>query len=201
MPRRDEILTPEYDRQNDWRSCYYVRDYVSKAFATDSGEWYKNGGEGKEMSYIEENLMNGENILYRARLHWVVFVWPLIWFIAAIISFGRGGHAAFTAGCLFILISIAKAISAFITFSNSEFAVTNQRVIAKVGFIRRNSLEVLLGKIEAIQVNQDILGRILGYGSITVSGTGGTRDPFHNISDPLELRRKIQEQIVILQKP
>ncbi len=60
---------------------------------------------------------------------------------------------------------------------------------------------MLLGKIEAIQVNQDILGRVLGYGSITVSGTGGTRDPFHNISDPLELRRKIQEQIVILQKP
>ncbi len=153
------------------------------------------------MSYIEENLMKGENILYRARLHWVVFIWPVIWFIVAIMFFGRGGHAAFTAGCLFIIIAVAKAISSFITFSNSEFAVTNQRVIAKVGFIRRNSLEVLLGKIEAIQVNQDILGRILGYGSITVSGTGGTRDPFHNISDPLELRRKIQEQIVILQKP
>jgi uncharacterized membrane protein YdbT with pleckstrin-like domain len=102
---------------------------------------------------------------------------------------------------LFILIAIAKAISSFINFSASEFAVTNHRAIAKVGFIRRNSLEVLLSKIEAIQVNQDILGRILGYGSITVSGTGGTRDPFHNISDPLELRRKIQEQIVILQKP
>ncbi len=71
-----------------------------------------------EMSYIEENLMNGENILYRARLHWVVFVWPLIWFIVAIIFFGRGGHAAFTAGCLFILISIAKAISSFIRFSS-----------------------------------------------------------------------------------
>ena len=156
---------------------------------------------GGKMSYIEENLMNGENILYRARLHWVMFLWPVIWFIVAIMFFGRGGHAAVTAGCLFILIAIAKAISSFINFAASEFAVTNQRVIAKVGFIRRNSLEVLLGKIEAIQVNQDILGRILGYGSITVSGTGGTRDPFHNISDPLELRRKIQEQIAILQKP
>jgi uncharacterized membrane protein YdbT with pleckstrin-like domain len=157
--------------------------------------------EGGKMSYIEENLMNDEHILYRARLHWVIFLWPVIWFIAAIMFISRGGHAAATAGCLFILIAIAKAISSFINFSASEFAVTNHRAIAKVGFIRRNSLEVLLSKIEAIQVNQDILGRILGYGSITVSGTGGTRDPFHNISDPLELRRKIQEQIVILQKP
>jgi uncharacterized membrane protein YdbT with pleckstrin-like domain len=155
------------------------------------------------MSYIEKNLMNGENILYRARLHWVVFLWPIIWFIVAIVFFSRGGDssAAITAGCLFVLIAVAKGISSFINFSTSEFAVTNQRVIGKVGFIRRNSLEVLLGKIEAIQVNQDVLGRILGYGSITVSGTGGTRDPFHNISNPLELRRKIQEQVAILQKP
>ena len=153
------------------------------------------------MSYIEKNLMNGGNILYRARLHWVVFFWPVIWFVVAIVFFSRGGDVAVTVGRLFILIGIAKAISSYISFSTSEFAVTNQRVIAKVGFIRRNSLEVLLGKIEAIQVNQDILGRILGYGSITVSGTGGTRDPFHNISNPLELRRKIQEQVVMLQKP
>ncbi|MFZ0931940.1 MAG: PH domain-containing protein [Syntrophobacteraceae bacterium] len=153
------------------------------------------------MSYIENNLMNGENILYRARLHWVVFFWPVIWFVAAIVFFSRSGDVAVNVGRLLILIAIVKAVSSTISFSTSEFAVTNQRVIAKVGFIRRNSLEVLLGKIEAIQVNQDILGRILGYGSITVSGTGGTRDPFHNISNPLELRRKIQEQVVILQKP
>ncbi len=152
------------------------------------------------MSYIEKNLMNGENILYRARLHWVIFFWPVIWFIVAIVLFSRSGDVAVNVGRLCILIAVVKAISSFISISTSEFAVTNQRVIAKVGFIRRNSLEVLLGKIEAIQVNQDILGRIFGYGSITVSGTGGTRDPFHNISNPLELRRKIQEQIAILQK-
>jgi uncharacterized membrane protein YdbT with pleckstrin-like domain len=162
---------------------------------------YKNDGRGGKMSYIEKNLMNGENILYRASLHWVVFLWSVVWFIVAIMFFSRGGDAAVIAGRLFILIAIVKAVSSFINFSTSEFAVTNQRVIAKVGFIRRNSLEVLLGKIEAIQVNQDILGRILGYGSITVSGTGGTRDPFHNISDPLELRRKIQEQVATVQKP
>jgi len=129
-----------------------------------------------------------------------VFVWPVIWFIVAAMFFRHGGEVAATAAGLFMVIAIAKAISSFVVFSTSEFAVTNQRVIAKVGFIRRNSIEIFLGKIEAIQVNQDIAGRVLGYGSITVSGTGGTRDPFYNISDPLELRRKIQEQIAIAQK-
>ncbi|HYA43476.1 MAG TPA: PH domain-containing protein [Syntrophobacteraceae bacterium] len=150
------------------------------------------------MSYIEKNLMNGENILYRARLHWVVFVWPVIWFIVAISCFNHGTDAAVLAGRLFVLIAALKGIESFITFSTSEFGVTNQRVIAKVGFIRRNSTEIFLAKLEAIQVNQSISGRVLGYGSITVSGTGGTRDAFHNISNPLALKLKIQEQISML---
>jgi uncharacterized membrane protein YdbT with pleckstrin-like domain len=69
----------------------------------------------------------------------------------------------------------------------------------RVGFIHRNSLEVLLNKVEGIQVNQGILGRILGFGSITVSGTGGTKDPFHKIDAPLEFRKKAQEQIASVQ--
>ena len=150
------------------------------------------------MSYIEKNLMVGENILYRGKLHWVVFLWPVIWFMVAIMSFG-GGEDAAVAGVLFILIGIITAISSFINYKTSEFGITNKRVVVKVGFIRRNSLEVLLNKVEGIQVSQGILGRILDFGSITISGTGGTKDPFHKISAPLEFRRKAQEQIASVQ--
>jgi uncharacterized membrane protein YdbT with pleckstrin-like domain len=151
------------------------------------------------MSYIEKNLMSGENILYRAKLHWVVFLWPVIWLVVAIILFSGGGRTA-PVGGVFILIAIITGTAAFIKFSTSEFGITNKRVIVKVGWIRRNSLEVLLNKVEGIQVNQGILGRILGYGSITVSGTGGTKDPFHKISAPLEFRRKVQERIATVQE-
>jgi len=150
------------------------------------------------MSYIEKNLMNAENILYRGKLHWVVFLWPVIWFIVAIMFFAGGGDTAAASG-LFVLIAIVLGIASFINYTTSEFGITNKRVIVKVGFIRRNSIEVLLNKVEGIQVNQGILGRILGFGSITVSGTGGTKDPFHKISAPLEFRRKAQEQIASVQ--
>jgi uncharacterized membrane protein YdbT with pleckstrin-like domain len=150
------------------------------------------------MSYIENNLMNGESIVYRTKLHWIVFIWPIIWFVVAIMFFSGGGDAA-TAGGLFILIAILTGIASFINFKTSEFGITNKRVIVKVGFIRRNSIEVLLNKVEGIQVNQGILGRILGFGSITVSGTGGTKDPFHKIETPLEFRKKAQEQIALVQ--
>jgi len=103
-------------------------------------------------------------------------------------------------GALFLLLAILTGIASFIRYSTSEFGITNKRVLAKVGFIRRNSLEVLLSKVEGIQVNQGILGRILGFGSIVVSGTGGTKDPFHKISAPLEFRRRVQEQITAVQE-
>lgn len=150
------------------------------------------------MSYIENNLMSGESVIYSAKLHWVVFLWPAIWLVIALILFSSGGDAA-AAGGGAIVIAILTGIASFITYSTSEFGITNKRVLAKVGFIRRNSLEVLLTKVEGIQVNQGILGRILGYGSIVVSGTGGSKDPFHKISAPLEFRRKAQEQIASVQ--
>jgi len=146
------------------------------------------------MSYIEKNLMNGESLVYRTKLHWVVFLWPIIWFVLAIVFF-RSGGAGIEAGSLFILIAILTGVASFINFTTSEFGITNKRVIIKVGFISRNSLEILLNKVEGIQVNQNILGRILGFGSIIVSGTGGTKDPFHEIDAPLEFRKRVQEQI------
>ncbi len=69
----------------------------------------------------------------------------------------------------------------------------------KVGFIRRKSLEVLLSKVEGIQVDQSILGRILGFGSVTIIGTGGTQDQFDMLKSPFEFRRKAQEQIASVQ--
>ena len=150
------------------------------------------------MSYIEKNLMSGESVIYSAKLHWVVFLWPAIWLVIALIMFSSGGDAA-AAGGGAIVIAILIGIASFINYSTSEFGITNKRVLAKVGFIRRNSLEVLLTKVEGIQVNQGILGRMLGYGSVVVSGTGGSKDPFHKISAPLEFRRKAQEQIASVQ--
>jgi uncharacterized membrane protein YdbT with pleckstrin-like domain len=148
------------------------------------------------MSYIEKNLFKGENILYNGKLHWIVFIWPIICFIVAIFFFVVGVNIA---GGLFVLIAIVTGLSSWITYSTSEFGITNKRVIVKVGFIRRNSIEVLLNKVEGIQVNQGILGRILDFGSITVTGTGGTKDPFHKIDSPLEFRKKVQEQIAAVQ--
>jgi uncharacterized membrane protein YdbT with pleckstrin-like domain len=147
------------------------------------------------MSYIEKNLMNGESIVYRTHLHWVIFLWPIVCVSIAIFLFSLGTQISMAAGGLFLLTAIITGLNSFITYKTSEFAVTNRRVIVKVGFIRRNSIEVMLNKVEGIQVEQGIIGRIFKYGSITITGTGGTREPYHRIHAPLEFRKKVQEQI------
>jgi uncharacterized membrane protein YdbT with pleckstrin-like domain len=77
--------------------------------------------------------------------------------------------------------------------------VTDKRVLARLGLIRRHSLETLLSKIEAIGVEQDLTGRLLNYGTIVLTGTGGTRETITRIPAPLEFRRQVQSQIVALE--
>lgn len=90
---------------------------------------------------------------------------------------------------LFLVPGLIVGLARYIAFATSEFAVTNRRVIVKVGLLRRRTLELQLGKLEAIAVDQSILGRLFRYGNIVITGSGGTKEPFKTISDPIELRR------------
>lgn len=143
------------------------------------------------MGYIEQNLIAGETVAYRTRLHWIIFLWPAVLLAIALFSFlGRDGGT----GGLFLIVGLLWGLSSYINFTSSEFGVTNRRVLIKVGFIRRHSLELLLSKVEGIGVDQGIPGRIFGYGTIIVSGTGGTKEVFRGIPAPLEFRRMVQQQ-------
>lgn len=146
------------------------------------------------MDYTESNLMAGEKIVARARLHWIIFIWPAVLaFIAVMMLTGGGAQGA---PGLFIIAAIWGA-AALANLQTSEFAVTNKRVLMKLGWIRRHSLELLLPKVESIQVHQGILGTSLDYGTIIVSGTGGAKEPFHRIAAPLDFRKRVQEQIEV----
>ena len=90
------------------------------------------------------------------------------------------------------MIGLFALLFRLIDYATSEFGVTNKRVFIKVGFLRRKTLELLLRHVEAISVDQSVMGRLLNYGSVTLTGTGGVREVFHNISKPLEFRRQIQ---------
>jgi uncharacterized membrane protein YdbT with pleckstrin-like domain len=153
------------------------------------------------MSYLDDHLLAGERIVYRARVHWSIFATAILVIALGIvlaIVLGVYQPAYWYAGAALAGIGLLLAIAPAIHYASSEFAVTDKRVVAKLGFIERESLETLLSKIEAIGVDQGIVGRMLGYGTITITGTGGTEESFPRIADPLEFRRQIQSQVVVL---
>lgn len=161
------------------------------------------------MDYIQKNLVMGEAVLYKTRLHWIVLVWPLIagLFVGGIgLALWIGGYEAnvkgttdssalITAGILFVIGASALVGAGFIRGNATEIAVSNMRVLIKRGVLRRKSIEVLLPKVESIGVDESIVGRMLGYGSVIVRGTGGTFETFRRIARPNEFRRKVQQQI------
>ena len=154
------------------------------------------------MGYAEENLMPGEQIMYKAQLHWALFIGPVVGFILAVLLFmipfssqdSSFPFLRFLAGLIF-LSAILSGLSAIVSYVTTEFVLTDKRIIAKTGLVRRRSVELLLNKVESIGVNQPIMGRILDYGTITVTGTGGTKEPFRNIAMPMELRSRVHAQI------
>ena len=158
------------------------------------------------MGFIDRNLLISERVVYRTRLHWVEYVVKMFWFSLAgiiasavliIVYYNKlGPHTVFALPI--VLFTLAGFIVARIKVVTSEFAVTNNRVLVKVGFIRRHSIEIVLPQVEGIGVDQGIIGRILGFGTIVVSGTGTTREPFIRIRKPLEFRRQVQVNARIL---
>jgi uncharacterized membrane protein YdbT with pleckstrin-like domain len=146
------------------------------------------------VGYIESNLLPEEQIVYRARLHWIIFLKSF--FVAfTIIVIGAYLLALQPiVGGAGILLGFLIAVPPFVRYRTSEFGVTTKRVVFKEGLVRRRTLELLLKHVEAILVDQSVPGRIFNYGSVTLTGTGGVREVFHNVSAPLELRRRIQGQ-------
>jgi uncharacterized membrane protein YdbT with pleckstrin-like domain len=151
------------------------------------------------MSYIENHLLANETLSYRAKIHWCIFLPPAFWSLLLIPFWmfvpDTVPQIRTLVGYAGILIALWFWASAYLRYISSEFGVTNQRVIVKIGFIRRYSIEILLQRIESIQVEQTILGRIIGFGTIIICGIGGQRDPFDLIADPLTFRKRVQEQL------
>lgn len=148
------------------------------------------------MAYVDDHLLPGETVEHRAHLHKIIYLIPGLIATVAVL----GGIFAFTQdlgilGAILIVLGCLPLLWVHVTYTSSEFAVTDKRVIIKVGWIRRRTLEMMLAEVENIGVEQTVAGRVLDVGTITVTGTGGTKEAFAEIAAPLEFRRQVQAQV------
>lgn len=146
------------------------------------------------MAYVESQLLPGEHIRYRAHLHKILFLpfYILTVFTVVFVLISIAAVDLWPAVAVLAALTIGIYAWEQIIYTTSEFAVTDRRVIIKVGWIKRRTLETMLGKVEALGVDQGLLGRLLDFGTITVTGTGGTQETFHQIATPLEFRKQLQ---------
>ena len=129
-------------------------------------------------NYVQSTLITDEKVIYEAK----VSLWSLLPLLVAGFFF----LFAWGLGLIFWLV-------AFIRYKTTELAFTNKRVIAKFGFISRQTVELNLMKVESLQVNQGILGRIFNFGTLVVSGAGNPQAPIPGISNPMTFRRSFME--------
>jgi uncharacterized membrane protein YdbT with pleckstrin-like domain len=152
------------------------------------------------MRYVRRVLQPGETIVYSTRLHWRIYIHAIFLLIAGIILAGAAiatsdnqnlSVALRIAAGIFALLALSAALRAFIRRATTELAVTDHRVIYKSGLLSRHTIEMNRDKVESVDVDQSLLGRILGYGTVIVRGTGGSLEPMRNIGDPLTFRTHI----------
>ena len=149
--------------------------------------------------YIDDILQPGEKVLYSTNAHWIFF-WPAIvaWIVAAVLL--ALSRATITEGIVLLCLSgsgVVALAALYWTFTawfhrwTTETDVTNLRVVHKTGFIRRRTFEMSLDKVESVDVNQSILGRLLNYGNVTVRGVGEGAETIETIASPLDFRNHI----------
>lgn len=150
------------------------------------------------MGYIDSSLLPGERVVARAHLHPIVYARAASVAAAGVILLALSETTGLPpeVGAVVVAAGLLLAVSPWIEARTSEFAVTDKRVVIKTGLIRRRTLELLLRQIEAIAVEQSVPGRLLNYGTVSLSGTGGVKETFHAIAAPLDFRRAIQGQSV-----
>ena len=148
------------------------------------------------MSYLKSVLQPDETVQFHSRLHWIIYIPGLLLLVPAIAA-GIGGnyipnldlrYACWAVGALFLLLAILKLLAEWIRRVSTEIAVTDKRVIYKCGIIRRHTVEINNDKIESVDVDQTVLGRVFNFGTVVIRGTGTVVEPIRNIDDPLHFR-------------
>ena len=149
--------------------------------------------------YIDEILQPGEKVLFSTNAHWIFFLPAIAGWVVAIIFLvvsyqvpaGAPALLCLTMAAISAIAALYKTITAWFHRWTTETDVTDLRIIHKTGFIRRQTFEMSLDKVESVDVNQSILGRIFDYGVVTILGVGKSEETITTVSSPLSFRNAI----------
>ncbi len=150
------------------------------------------------MSYVQKVLEPGETVLHVTRTHWRVYLPAIFLLLLGIAVLAATpwtppdlAMVPQIAGAVVVLAAAVVWLPAFVGRWTTELAITDRRVIFKTGLFRRHTMEMNVSKVESVDVDQSVFGRILGFGTVTIRGTGGGIEPMRNIADPITFRNHV----------
>jgi len=149
------------------------------------------------MGYLDKVLQPGEKILHRTTLSWTLYLPGALLLIVAIVVFSLADRLLPDQRWAFFLLVVLGLPALYLLLGAwfrrwvTEIAVTNNRIILKRGFIRRHTIEMNMDKVESVDVDQSLLGRLFNYGDITVRGVGTGFEPLRMVDDPLAFRSQV----------
>jgi uncharacterized membrane protein YdbT with pleckstrin-like domain len=146
------------------------------------------------MKYIDSILEPGEQVRYEATVSRTIYIPALVFAICGLAMAGLGagyGYMAWIAAAALFLLAFVLFLPAWYRRLTTEIAVTDRRIIMKRGFIRRHTVEMNMQKVESVDVDQTLIGRIFDFGNITIRGTGSSFEKLANIDAPLKLRTTV----------
>jgi uncharacterized membrane protein YdbT with pleckstrin-like domain len=149
------------------------------------------------MSYVNEVLQPDETVRFRTNVHWSVYlkaITALVIGLALLAWYwqdGTGSMVLLLAAAAFGVSALILVVPPFLERLGTEIAITDRRIIYKTGLIQRHTVEISMDKVESVDVDQSVLGRIFGYGTVTVRGTGEAAEPLRNVAAPIALRNAV----------
>jgi hypothetical protein len=160
------------------------------------------------MSYIDQSLGDGETVIARAHFSWLYAVraWMRLLLPLAVLlmlaSHAQSRPTPFAANdpytwliaamALATLLGLALFIGLMVRRATTEIGVTSHRFVEKYGVFAMRTNEIALPNIEGVRVEQSFLGRIFGYGTVRIEGTGVDSVVTPPIADPVGFVRAIQ---------
>ncbi len=142
--------------------------------------------------------MSNQRIIHQAKLHVIIFLWPLFILIIAIYaSFNVPINLQQLREPLYVTagVGVLWLIMTWVTYQFSSLIIKPKQVILRTGLIVRQTIDIPLDKIESIDIRQSIMGSLFKYGELTIIGTGGTRNVINYLCQPLACRRIIEQQM------
>ena len=150
------------------------------------------------MSYVQKILEPGESVTHVTRTHWLVYLPAIFLLLLGIVVLASSSYVSADfvavpqiAGAMLVLLAAISWLPAFVRRWTTELAVTNRRIVFKSGLFRRHTMEMNMSKVESVDVDQSVMGRILDYGTVTIRGTGGGIEPMRNIANPIAFRNRV----------